>query len=99
MQKVQTFGIEFRREHNDPDDVAAGAGDAFRKTRNNRVLSDKRADRLADRSSAGGCRRIEREVYSEIASCYHLRCTLGGSGCSRKNRTISPVASGPRGRV
>ena len=30
---------------------------------------------------------------------HHLWCMPGGSGCSRKNRTISPVASGPRGRV
>jgi hypothetical protein len=33
MQKVQTFGIEFQREQNNPGDVAAGAGEAVRKTR------------------------------------------------------------------
>lgn len=27
MQKVQTFGIELRRELNDPGDVAPGAGE------------------------------------------------------------------------
>ena len=40
-----------------------------------------------------------RETAALRAALAHLRCMPSGSGCSRKNRTISPVASGPRGRV
>jgi Glycosyl hydrolases family 25 len=44
-------------------------------------------------------RRVWHFAAAMTALAVVRACLCDGSGCSRKNRTISPVASGPSGRV